>query len=392
MSREYISDKVKLILSGEDSPFMQLLALAAKYDNVITLGRGDPDLPTPKHVVDAAINALENGQTKYTTPVGLIELRQAIAEKYMKEHRIAYDPESEVIVTSGTQEAIFVTMQSLLNTGDEMLIPEPYYACYAESAKLAGAKVVAAPTSVENNFEVTAEAIASKITSKTKVLALISPSNPSGTVVPRETLEKIAKLVLKHDLIVVSDELYENIMYDGKKPTCFASLPGMREHTVVINGFSKAYCMTGLRVGYMVGPKKIIKPVSVPHHAMIICANSVAQRAALAAIIGPQDFIEEYRDLYDVRRRIVMDVLDAGGVGYARPSGGFFVFADVRKSGMNSFEFCKGLLEAEQVQVFPGTMYGEGADGFVRISFLAEKAVLKDAVERFVKYYKTLIK
>jgi aminotransferase len=282
-------------------------------------------------------------------------------------------------------------MQSLLNPGDELIIPEPYYACYAEGAKLAGAKVVGVKTRIEDNFEIDAEDLEACITSKTKVLALISPSNPSGTVVPLETMKKIAVLVEKYDLIVVSDELYENVLYDGKTANCFASLPGMREHTIILNGFSKAYCMTGLRTGYMVGPKEIIKPISVPHHSTVICANIVGQIAALAAITGPQDFLQEYRDLYDVRRKIVMEELDKGGIGYARPSGGFFVFADIRKTGMSSFEFCKGLLKNEQVQVFPGTMYGECMDGFIRISFLAEKDTLRDAIKRLAGYYKTLV-
>lgn len=391
MGRDYLSDRVKGVLSGDDNPFMQLLALAAKYENVVTLGRGDPDLPTPDHVVEAAIKALQDGYTKYTPPVGSIELRTEIAKKYKRENNLEYDPQTEVIVTSGTQEAIYISMMSLLNPGDEMLIPEPYYGAYAEGAKLAGGVIVAVPTNVENNFEIDVDEIEKRITEKSKVLALISPSNPSGTIVPLETMEKIAKLVAKHDLIVVSDELYEHIMYDGKTPNCFASIEGMRERTIVLNGFSKAYCMTGMRIGYMVGPKNIVKSISVPHHSMVICANSVSQKAALAALTGPSDFLTEYAKLYDERRIIVMEELDKGGVGYARPSGGFFVFADIRDSGMNSFEFCKGLLESEKVQVFPGTMYGKGTDGFVRISFLAEKELLRDAIVRFVKYYKTIV-
>lgn len=392
MPKDYISDRVHLVLSGEDNPFLQLLTLAAKYDHVVKLGRGDPDLPTPQHIIDAAVKALRDGETKYTAPVGLVELRRAVAAKFQKEHGLTYDPDGEVIITAGTQEAIFITMHSLINPGDEVIIPEPYYACYAESARMAGAKVVPVVTRVEDNFEVDAAAIRAKVTPKTKLIALLSPSNPSGTIVPRETMREIAKIAEENDLLVLCDELYEHIMYDGKKPTCFATMPGMRERTVVVNGVSKAYAMTGMRIGFMVGPKKLLKPISVPHHSVVICANTVAQYAALAAITGPQDFLAEYCEKYDVRRRIVMEELDAGGVAYARPSGGFFVFADVRKTNMNAFAFCKDALKETRVQVFPGTMYGEGMDGFIRISFLAEQDVLRQAMRDLAFYYNKLVK
>lgn len=392
MASEFISERVKRVLSGDDNPFMQLLAIASKYDHVVTLGRGDPDLPTPQHVIDAGIAALQRGDTKYTPPVGLLQLRKAVAEKYQREHGLTYDPESEIIITSGTQEAIFVTMHSLINPGDEVIIPEPYYACYAESAKMAGGIVVPARTFVEDNFEVSVNEIARCITPKTKLIALLSPSNPSGTIVPRETMEGIAKLVKEHNLFVLCDELYESIMYDGKKPVCFASMPDMQERTIVVNGFSKAYAMTGLRVGFMVGPKYLVKSISVPHHSITICANTVGQYAALAAITGDQSFLAEYRDLYDVRRKIVMEELDAAGIPYARPSGGFFVFADIRKTGLHSFDFCKQLIEATRVQVFPGTMYGEGMDGYIRISFLAEKDTLRQAIKDLGEFYNRICK
>jgi aminotransferase len=389
MSKDYISERVRHILTGEDNPFLQLLSLASKYDGIVALGRGDPDLPTPSHVVEAAARALQSGQTKYTAPTGIFELRKAISEQFKSKHQLDYDPNDEVIVTAGTQEAIYLSMLSLVNPGDEVLIPEPYYACYADSTKLAGGVVVPVPTKVEHNFEVSAEEIRKRVTPRTKLIALASPTNPSGAIVPKETMREIAVIAEENDLLVLSDELYEHIMFDGKKPICFATMPNMRERSIILNGFSKAFAMTGLRIGYLVGPKHLVKPMSVPHHSMVICANSVAQEAALAAITGPQDFLAEYNRLYDERRLIVMEELDAGGVRYGRPSGGFFVFADIRATKMNSFEFCKGLLEETRVQVFPGTMYGTGMDGFVRISFLAEKDKLRQAMKDFVMYYRT---
>ncbi len=390
--REYLSKRVQSIVSGEDNPFMQLLSLAAQYPKVVALGRGDPDLPTPQHIIDAAMEALRAGETKYTPPVGLLALREAVAERYNKNYGLSYDPQSEVIITAGTQQAIFVCMSGLLDPGDEIIIPEPYYACYAESAKMAGATVVAVKTDVGRDFEVDADAIAAAVTPKTKMIALLSPSNPSGTMVPAETMRKIAAVAEKHDLLVLCDELYENILYDGKTPTCFATMPGMRERAIIFSGCSKAYAMTGMRIGFMVGPRMLLKPLSVPHHSMVICANTVAQYSAIAALRGPQDFLTDYRDRYDVRRQIVMEELSRGGVPFARPAGGFFVFADVRRCGMDSFGFCKGLLQATQVQVFPGTMYGEGMDGFVRISFLAEAEELRQAMVDFVAYYQSQCK
>ena len=392
MSKEYISERVKKVLSGDDNPFLQLLAMASKYGKVVALGRGDPDLPTPQHIVDAAISALITGKTKYTPPIGILELRQAVADKYRREHELTYDPQTEIIVTAGTQEAIFLAMHSLINPGDEVVIPEPYYACYAESAKMAGADLIPVSTDVQNNFEVTAVSIRECITPKTKLIALLSPSNPSGTVIPKGTMEEIAMIANENNIIVLCDELYEKIMYDDKKPVCFASMPGMRDRAIIVNGCSKAYAMTGLRVGFLVGPRALVKPMSVPHHSMVICANSVSQYAALAALTGDQSFLINYRDLYDERRKIVMEYLDAGSIPYARPSGGFFVFADVRKTGMSSFEFCKKLLDSTHIQVFPGTMYGDRMDGFIRISFLAEKQVLRQAMKDLVSFYKSTLK
>jgi aspartate/methionine/tyrosine aminotransferase len=365
-----------------------MMRLAAGYDGLINLGRGDPDLPTPAHIVEAAKAALDRGETKYTAPAGLPELRTAIAGAIRRRWGVRYDPDTEVLVTDGTQQGIFVSLQCLVNPGDEVLIPEPYYAAYETGVAMAGGVMVRVPTRLEDQFELRPESIRAAITPRTRVLALISPSNPTGGVILPETMAEIARIAETHELVVLSDELYESIVYEGIQVRSFPTFPGMRDRTILLNGFSKAYCMTGLRVGYLAGPAAFLAGMLEPRHTISICTPAVSQRAALAALTGPQEFLTTYLSHYDERRRRMAEGLRSGGIGFGEPRGAFFIFADIRPTGMSSLDFCTQLLRQERVLIFPGNLYGPGGEGFARISYLAPLDQIQEATVRIVRFYK----
>ena len=375
----------------EDSPFLRLLEMTRGVKDLISLGRGDPDLPTPPHIVEAAQRALTDGKTKYTPPPGLEELRLAIAEKLERENALTYDPMKEIIVTSGTQEAINVIYQALLNPGDEVLLPDPYYMAYWQGIRAVGATPVTLSTSLEDNFVVQPEAVRQAITPKTKAIVLVSPANPTGTAIDPETANGIARIALENDLIVISDELYEKIVFDGAHTTSIAGLPDMWDRTITVNGLSKAYNMTGMRVGYFAAPIAFSDAALEIRHMNSICAPTISQWAALEALRGPQSCIDETPSEYVPRRRLTLDRLASFEVPCNRPQGAFFVFADIRKSGRTSFDFCAELLQKEGVLVFPGTQYGEAGEGFLRISFLAAIDRLEEALDRFGRFYHSVI-
>ncbi|NLE77806.1 MAG: pyridoxal phosphate-dependent aminotransferase [Chloroflexi bacterium] len=371
----------------EDSPFLRLMALTKGVPNLISLGRGDPDLPTPPHIVQAAQRALAEGKTKYTVPPGLEELRVAVAGQLARESGLQYNPENEVIITSGTQEAVNVIFQALLNPGDEVLLPEPFYMAYYQAIRAVGGVAVTLTARLEDNFVVQPADLEAAITPRTKAMILVSPSNPTGTVIDRATTEAICQIALKHDLVVISDELYDKIVFDGARVTPVASLPGMWERTITVNGFSKTYSMTGLRVGYFAAPRPFADAALEVRHMMSICAPTPSQWAALAALEGPQDCVRETLAVYAERRQLMLDGLAQVGVPTNRPQGAFFVFADIRACGMSSFDFCAALLKEKQVLVFPGTQYGRGGEGFLRISYLAPLDQLAEAIRRFGEFY-----
>ena len=387
-----LADRVWDVRGGkEDSPFLRLLALSRGLTDLISLGRGDPDLPTPAHIVEAAQKALVDGKTKYTLPPGLEELREAIAVKLKAENGLTYDPMTEVVVTSGTQEAVNVIFQGLLNSGDEVLLPDPYYMAYWQAIRAVGGKPVTIQTRLEHNFVPQPEEVEAAITPRTKVLILVSPSNPTGTVIDRPTTETLSEIAARHDLVVISDELYEKIVFDGAEVTSIAGLPGMWDRTVTVNGFSKTYNMTGMRVGYFAAPQGFTQAALELRHMMSICAPTVSQWAALAALQGPQTCVEETLATYRPRRDLMLKKLEALGVPTNRPQGAFFVFADIRATGLTSFDFCVELLKEKQVQVFPGTQYGQGGEGFLRISFLAPLDELSEALDRLGAFYQARV-
>jgi aminotransferase len=361
-----------------------MIALAKGYSDIISLGRGDPDFDTPANIVEAAKRALDRGQTHYTDWAGLPELREAIAGKLLRENGMKYD-KSEILVTVGGQEAVFMLMLSLLNPGDEIIIPEPRYTSYDTAIEVAGGKMVPLITRPENDFQILAEDVEKLITPRTKVLLVITPNNPTGVVMTRENLAAIAEVAKRHDLVVISDEIYEKLIYDGWKHWSIGSFPGMKERTLTVNGVSKAYSMTGWRLGYVAGPRNIIAAMSQLKYAVTICTTSISQMAALEAFNGPQDSLEQLLDSYNERRLSTMMRLDRLGIPYVTPRGAFYIFPEIRKYGMTSFDFCRFMLEKARVLLFPGTAFGEGGEGFVRISLLASSEKIMEAFDRMEK-------
>jgi aminotransferase len=385
--RRALSARAARIRGGEESAFLQLIKLAEGRPEVITLGRGEPDIPTPPHIVEAAKRALDEGFTTYTNPAGMPSLREAIAERLERERGVTYDPASEIIVTTGAQESIAVVMQTLLDPGDEVLIASPFYMAYEANILLAGGEAVGVPTRQEHDFQITAPEIEKRISDRTKVLALVSPNNPSAAVLYPDTIQEIANLAQRRDLVVLWDELYEKVVYDDFRQLNIASLPGMRDRTIVINGFSKAYSMTGFRVGYMAGPADYVRAALEPRHALTISSPTPFQHAALAALTGPHDFLGEMLQEYTKRRDLMAKAFDEVGVTYCLPKGAFYFWANIGDVGMSSFDFCKRAVVDHAILFFPGSMFGGEWDSYIRISFLAPLDQLAEALERFKALY-----
>jgi aminotransferase len=381
--RQSLAHRAARIRSGDESAFFQLLRLAEGREGIITLGRGEPDIPTPAHIVEAAKRALDDGYTTYTNPAGMPALREAIAEKFERDAGLRYNPSNEIIVTSGAQEAIAVTMQTLLDPGDEVLLASPYYNAYEANIILAGGEPAPVKTRKSDDFQMMPAAIEERITARTKLLALVSPNNPSAAALEPETVKEIAALAVRRNLTVLWDELYEKVTYDGFQHLNIATLPGMRERTIVVNGFSKAYSMTGFRVGYMAGPADYIRAAVEPRHSLSICTPTMSQHAALAALTGPQEFLAEMVQEYTKRRNLMATAFDEVGVGYALPKGAFYFWADIGDLGISSFEFCKRGIVDHNILFFPGSMYGADWDRYIRISYLAPPDQLMEGLARF---------
>ncbi len=359
-----------------------LMELAAQTPDVIALGRGDPDMDTPEHVIAAAQAAVASGAADRPTPAaGLPDLRQAIAEKLQRDNGIPVTSDG-VLVTAGGQEALFLIMQALLDPGDEVLVPDPRYTSYDQAIEQAGGRMVMIPTEPEDNFDLLPEAVEAALTPKTKALLIVSPNNPTGGVVSKASLERIAELAKARDFVVISDEIYEKYIYAPAQQLSIASLPGMFERTITLNGVSKAYCMTGWRVGYVAAPPDFIASLTALKAATTGATSTVSQYAALAAISGPQDVINDYYAIYDRRRRLLMDGLTELGLTYTEPQGGFFVYTNAASSGLSAFEFSYLLLKEGHVLIFPGTAFGEKWSDWLRISYLQTEEQLQEALVR----------
>jgi len=366
-------------------PRNHMLALAAKYEDVISLGRGDPDLPTPPHIVEAAYRAARDGQTHYTPGLGIPQLREAISAKLTRENAVDYGV-NEVMVTTGGQEALCVIMQSLLNPGDEIILPTPTYTTYLLAAHLAGGTAVQVPLKPDNGFQIDPADLERRITPRTKAIAVVSPNNPTGTVQTRRSLESVVEMALRHNLLIISDEIYEKVLYDGAEHHSIAAFPGMRDRTITVNGFSKAYSMTGWRVGWVAAPTALMSGMQAVKDTLTICTSTPNQWAALAALTGPQDCVEEIVSIYARRRGWLLNGLRTADLPFAPNGGSLFVFADLRHTGLSSEQFCLTLLEQARVVTYPGTDFGAGGEGFSRISLLAPDPRFREAVERIVRF------
>jgi aminotransferase len=351
-------------------------------EGVINLGSGTPEFPTPRHIVEAAKRALDEGHTQYTPWPGIPQLRQAIAEKLARDNDLEVDPNREIVVTTGVQEALLVIFLSLLDPGDEILVPSPCYNEYYRDALVAGGRLITVPTWERDNFEVDPAEIEKRIGLNTRAILLNSPGTPTGTVLSRKTLDEIAKLAVDHDLVVVSDEIYEQFVYDGYEHYSIGSLPGMWERTITINGFSKHYSMTGWRIGYFVGRAEFVQRMLAFKHSMTICAPAVSQWAALAALTGPMDWWPDVLRGYGERRRLWMEGLDRMGFGYGLPQGAFYLLANITSTGMTSQEFVGALLAEAKVLVSAGSSSGPEGEGYIRVSFNADTEQLKEGLRR----------
>lgn len=359
--------------------------LAATMEGVISLGVGEPDFAAPQVVIDACIESLKRKETSYTGNAGLLELRTEIAALFHNKYGVDYDPASEIIITVGVSEAIDIAMRTILNPGDEVLIPDPAYVAYPAAVSFAGGTPVLVPTYMENDFRLTVEALEEKVTPKTKALLIGFPNNPTGTVMDRESLEKIAAFVKKHDLIVVSDEIYCELTYLGEH-TCFSSLPGMRERTIVLNGFSKAHAMTGMRLGYTCAPKEVSAMMLKVHQYAILCANTTAQHGAITALRECDADVAAMKAEYNERRKVIYQAFLDMGLKVFEPKGAFYIFPDISSTGMDSDTFAEQLLREEKVAVVPGSAFGEQGRHNIRCSYATGMADLKEALRRIAAF------
>ena len=360
--------------------------IANEMEDVISLSVGEPDFPTPWHIREQGIESLEKGRTRYTPNRGFLKLREEIAAFLSRHYHIAYDPASEVLVTVGGSEAIDLALRCLLNPGDEVLVPEPSFVCYVPITQMAGGVPVAIETKPEDGFRLTAEELEEKITDRTKALILPYPNNPTGAVMRRGDLEAVAAVVERHNLLVLSDEIYASLTYGGAPHVSFASLPGMRERTVVVNGFSKSHSMTGWRMGYACGPEAILKPMTKLHQFAIMSAPTTSQFAAIEALKNGDEDMAYMREQYDMRRRLMVDGLNRMGLSCFEPEGAFYAFPSVKSTGLTSMEFCERLIYAKRVAVVPGDAFGASGEGFVRISYCYSVKHITEALERMEEF------
>lgn len=378
----------KAITEIQPSGIRRFFDAASTMSNVISLGVGEPDFDTPWHVREEGIYSLEKGRTFYTGNSGLLELREEIGRYLDRRFGLSYSAD-EILVTVGGSEAIDIGFRTMLDPGDEVIIPEPCYVSYLPCVKLAGGVPVRLPLEEKDQFKLTKEKLLSAITDKTKILVLPFPNNPTGAILNREELQIIADIVKEHDLFVMSDEIYSELNYEGGHVS-IASIPGMRERTIVINGFSKSYAMTGWRLGYAAGPKEIMKQMLKIHQFVIMCAPTTSQYAAIEALRNGDEDVRRMRESYDERRRFLVNALNEMGLPCFEPKGAIYVFPNISAYGMTSEEFARRLLEQERVAVVPGTAFGECGEGFLRISYAYSIDNLKKALDKIEKFIDTL--
>ncbi len=384
--RNPLADKVVDI---KPSGIRKFFDIVSEMKDAISLGVGEPDFDTPWHIRDEGIYSLERGKTHYTSNAGLMELRREICNYLYRRQGLTYHPAKEVLITVGGSEAIDMGLRAMCNPGDEVLIPQPSYVSYEPCAVLAGAKPVIINLKAENEFRLTARELEEAITDRTKILILPYPNNPTGAIMERKDLEEIARVIIEHDIFVMSDEIYSELTYK-EKHVSIAELPGMQERTILINGFSKAYAMTGWRLGYACGPEEIIRQMTKIHQFAIMCAPTTSQYAAVEALKNGDDDVAEMRTAYNQRRRYLMNAFREMGLTCFEPYGAFYVFPCIKEFGMTSEEFAERLLAEEKLAVVPGTAFGDCGEGFLRISYAYSLEQLKEALGRLGRFIERL--
>lgn len=379
----------KKVVEIKPSGIRKFFDIVSEMKDAISLGVGEPDFDTPWHIRDEGIYALEKGKTFYTSNAGLKELREEIAAYLKRTQGIMYDPVGEILVTVGGSEGIDIALRAMCDPGDEVLIPQPSYVSYEPCAVLTGAKPVIINLKPENEFRLTAQEIEEAVTEKTKILVLPFPNNPTGAIMEKSDLEAIREVIIKHDLYVISDEIYGELTYKGKHVS-IAALPGMQERTILINGFSKAYAMTGWRLGYACGPKSILAQMTKIHQFAIMCAPTTSQYAAIEAVKNGDPDIARMRESYNMRRRFLLNAFREMNIECFEPFGAFYVFPCIKEFGMTSDEFATRFLQEEKVAAVPGTAFGDSGEGYLRISYAYSLERLEEAMKRFAHFVEKL--
>lgn len=372
----------KTVVNIKPSGIRKFFDIVSEMPNAISLGVGEPDFDTPWHIREEGIYSLEKGRTFYTSNSGLLELREEICKWYKRKYNVDYDYRTEALLTVGGSEGIDIALRAMLNPGDEVIVPEPCYVSYVPCVELAGGVPVTIPLKNENEFRLTKEELLAAVTDKTKVLVLAFPSNPTGAIMTRKDLEPIADICKEKDIIVISDEIYSELTYGEEEHCTIGSLPDMKERTIIINGFSKAYAMTGWRLGYALAPKLIAEQMTKIHQFAIMCAPTTSQYAAISAIKDGDKDIARMRESYDKRRHFLLSTFQEMGLSCFEPKGAFYTFPCIKEFGLTSDEFATRLLEEEELAVVPGTAFGDCGEGFIRISYAYSIEELKEAMKR----------
>ena len=378
------------VVNIKPSGIRKFFDIAGTMEDVISLGVGEPDFPTPWEIRKAGILSLESGKTRYTSNRGLESLREEIGKYVDRKYGVSYDAKSEILVTVGGSEAIDACIRAIASPGDEIIIPQPSYVCYEPIAALCGCKPVIIETKAENAFKITPEELRAAITPRTKALILPYPCNPTGAIMEKADLEAIAGILRGTNILVISDEIYAELTFGDAPHVSIASIDGMRERVVLINGFSKTFSMTGWRLGYACGPKPIMEQVTKIHQFAIMCAPTTSQYAAVEALRNGDEAVAAMREEYDMRRRLIVNGFNKLGLSCREPKGAFYAFPCIRSTGMSSEEFCEKLLWAEKVAVVPGTAFGESGEGFVRASYCYSTEHILEALKRIERFLNSL--
>ncbi len=387
---DYSSALSEKAVGIKPSGIRKFFDLAAEMDDVISLSIGEPDFKTPWHIREAGIDSLKKGRTWYTANAGLMELREETTKYLKRKFNIEYDPKKEIFITVGGSEAIDLAIRALIEPGDDMLLPIPSFVCYEPICRLAGGNVITIETKQEDDFRLTAEQLRAAITPKTKLLVLPFPNNPTGGVMRREHLEEIADVLRNTNIMVLSDEIYAELTYGKERHVSFAEIDGMWERTIVVNGFSKAYAMTGWRLGYAAGPAPIISQMLKIHQYAIMSSPTTSQYAAVAAMRDCDEEILEMKNQYDIRRKFLVEAFNRIGLDCFTPEGAFYVFPCIKSTGLSSEEFCEKLLKSKKVAVIPGNAFGSSGEGYVRVSYSYSLDHLMEAVKRIEEFIKEI--